>query len=129
MSLSSIVSKAGRGLVAASVLALCSGPASAFTLSGPSLGPSVGAAQVDKVWYFRWNCGGWHPGWGYHPGFGWQAGWRGPGWQGPGWGGVPLGAVAAGAVVGAAVAVPVYTGPCWQRWIGPYGGVHWRRVC
>ena len=41
MSLSSIVSKAGRGLVAASVLALCSGPASAFTLSGPS-GRSTG---------------------------------------------------------------------------------------
>ena len=122
ISLSSIVSKAAGALTAASMLALSLSPASAFTLLGPSLGPSVATSQIDKAWYCRWNCGGWHPGWGYHAGFGWQAGWRGPSWQGPGWGGVPL-------VVGAPVVVPVYGGPCWQRWVGPYGGVHWRRVC
>jgi hypothetical protein len=63
-------------LAGAAMLALSMAPASAFTLSSPSLQPSVASAQIDKVW---WRGGyGWHRGWG----------WRGPGWgwRGPGWG-------------------------------------------
>jgi hypothetical protein len=49
-------------------------PASAFTLSGPSLEQPVVSGQIDKVYWCRWGrCGA---GWG----------WRGPGWRGPGWG-------------------------------------------
>jgi hypothetical protein len=99
-------------------------PATAFTLSSPA-GAKVASTQTEKVWWCRWGCG---PGWG----------WRRPGWGywGPG---AVVGGLAAGAVVGAAVAgaAPVYApvapvygpGPCWRRWIGPYGGVHWARVC
>jgi hypothetical protein len=48
------------------MLALSMSPASAFTLSGPSLEQPVVSAQIDKVW--------WHHGWGW--GHGWGHGWR-----------------------------------------------------
>jgi len=58
----------------AAMLALSLSPASAFTLSGPSLEQPIAAAQIDKVyWHHGWG-GGWHGGW--HRGWGW----RGPGW-------------------------------------------------
>ena len=99
------------------------GAANAFTAAGLSnpntwqttsaiYQPDVDQPKVQSVWWCRWGCG---PGWGYRP------------W---GWGGFAAGAVVGGAVVGAAAAAPYYYGgPCWQRWVGPYGGVHWRRVC
>ncbi|MGO8798697.1 MAG: hypothetical protein ACLQE9_12900 [Roseiarcus sp.] len=70
----------------ASMLALSLSPASAFTLSSPSLEPSVASAQIDKVWWrggWGWR-GGWRGGWGYR---GWGPGWRGYGWgwRGYGW--------------------------------------------
>jgi hypothetical protein len=66
-------------LAGAAMLALSMAPASAFTLSSPSLGQPVAASQVDKI---CWNCG-WHGGW--HGG-GWGGGWH-HGWGGGGWGG------------------------------------------
>src|SRR5213592_1821134 len=108
--------------IAVLVASLNSG--SAMTLSSPTALRSDVSSQVEKIWYCRWNCG-----------------WRGPGWGAP----AVVGGLAAGAIVGAAIAsapvyaapapvyvapAPVYYGdPCWRRWIGPYGGVHWRRVC
>jgi hypothetical protein len=57
------------------MLAISSAPASAFTLTSPSLEKPVAAADITHVWC-HWNCGGW----GYHHGWG-------PGWgPGPGWG-------------------------------------------
>jgi hypothetical protein len=66
----------------ASMLALSLSPASAFTLSAPSLEQPVASAQIDKVW---WH-GGWHHGWG--GGWGWHHAWGyGGGWgYGDGWG-------------------------------------------
>ena len=58
----------------AAMVAISSAPASAITLSAPSIAPQVAGADVDKVWWDRW--GYWHPG----PGWGWGWGW---GW-GPG---------------------------------------------
>jgi hypothetical protein len=74
-------------LAGAAMLALSMGPASAFTLSSPSLGQPVAASQIDKIcWHCGWG-GGWHGG-------GWGGGWHGGGWGGgwhhgwgPGWGG------------------------------------------
>jgi hypothetical protein len=57
----------------AAMLALSLSPASAFTLSGPSLERPVASAQIDHVW--------WHRGYGW----GWHHGWGGPGWGGGGW--------------------------------------------
>ena len=105
-----------RGFFARSIAALASvsmlvvslNPASAFTLAAPSLHQHFASAEAQNVWWCRWNCGP-----------------RGPGW-------VPaavLGGLLAGAVVGAAVAAPHYRDPCWQRWVGPYGDVEWRRAC
>ncbi len=67
-------------LAGAAMLAISSAPASAFTLTSPSLEQPVAAADITHVWC-HWRCGGWgHPGWGWgHPG------WGHPGW-GPGWG-------------------------------------------
>jgi hypothetical protein len=63
-------------LAGATMLALSLSPASAFTLSGPSLEQPVASAQVDKVW--------WRYGYGYR-GYGWRGyGWRGPGYWGYG---------------------------------------------
>jgi hypothetical protein len=59
-------------LAGAAMLALTSGPASAFTLSSPSLERPVAAADVEHVWWDRW--GRWHPNWGWGPRWGW--GWR-----------------------------------------------------
>jgi hypothetical protein len=116
------------GIAAAAMLAVSLSPASAFTLSSPSLAPTVGSAQIDKVWW-RGSWGGWRGG-----GWGWRGGWgyRGPGWgwRGYGWGpAAVLGGVAAGAVVGSAIAANGYYGPCWRQVVGPYGGWHWARVC
>jgi hypothetical protein len=56
-----------------SMLALSLSPASAFTLSEPSLQLSAASAQTDKVWWRRY-------------GYGWRGyGWRGYGWRGYGW--------------------------------------------
>jgi hypothetical protein len=60
------------------MLALAQSPASAFTLSAPSLEAPVVSAQVDKVW--------WHGGWGWHHHWGWHRPWAygyGYGWGGP----------------------------------------------
>jgi hypothetical protein len=55
-------------LAGAAMLAISSAPASAFTLTSPSLAPPVAGANVDQVWWDRW--GRWHPGprwgWGHH---------------------------------------------------------------
>ena len=58
-------------LAGATMLALSLSPASAFTLSGPSLEQPVASAQVDKVW--------WRYGYGYR-----GYGWRRPGYWGYG---------------------------------------------
>jgi hypothetical protein len=66
----------------AAMLALSMSPASAFTLSGPSLQPSVTSAQIDKVWWRGRPGWGWHRGWGWRsPGWGWRGGW-GHCWRG-----------------------------------------------
>ena len=65
-------SAAVAALVGGAMLAFSMTPASAFTLSGPSLGQPVAAAQIDKVW---WR-GGW--GWGYG---GWRGGYWGAGYR------------------------------------------------
>jgi hypothetical protein len=61
------------GAVGASMLALSLSPASAFTLSGPSLEQPVASAQIEKVWCNHWGC---------HGGWGWHHGWGGGGWGG-----------------------------------------------
>jgi hypothetical protein len=105
--------KTGRclgALAAISMVAAQISPAAAFTLSSPTDAKAL-SPQIEKVWWCRWGrCG---PGWGWRPGWGW----------GPG---AVAGGLVAGAVVGSAVAAP---GPCWRSWVGPYGGVHWYRVC
>ena len=70
-------------LAGAAMLTISMGPASAFTLSSPSLEQPVASAQIDKVW---WR-GGWRGGWGWRGGYGWRGyGWRGYGWRGYGYG-------------------------------------------
>jgi hypothetical protein len=85
-------------IAGASMLALSVGPASAFTLSGPSLQRSVATSQIDNAW------------------------WRRRGWGG-GWGpGALLGGLAAGALVGG-----YYGGYYGPRYYGPGpGGECWR---
>ena len=104
-------------LAGVAMLAVSLSPASALTLVAPSLEQPFASSQIEKVWWCRWGCG-------------WA--WRGPGW-GPAAvaGGVVAGTVAGAAIAGSAAyaAPPVYYGPCWRRWIGPYGRVRWRRVC
>jgi hypothetical protein len=54
-------------VLGAAMLALSIAPASAFTLSAPSFGPSFSAGQIDKVWWhrhcwrgrWRWHCRRW----------------------------------------------------------------------
>jgi hypothetical protein len=60
-------------LAGAAMLAMSSAPASAFTLSSPSLQAPVAGGDVDKVWWDQW--GHWHPNhpyWGPGPGWGWH---------------------------------------------------------
>ena len=99
-------------IAATAMIAAQIGPATAFTLPSPAGVEKAVSPQVEKVWWCRWGCG-----------------WRGWGW---GAGAVAAG-VATGAVVGAAAApyyyAPYYYGRCWRRVVGPYGGVHWARVC
>jgi hypothetical protein len=77
----------GRTLAAVAgvaMLAATATSASAFTLSSPSLEPSVAGSNVEHVWYHHgWGYGGWHHGWGYG---GWHGGWGYGGWP-HGWGG------------------------------------------
>ncbi|HME85470.1 MAG TPA: hypothetical protein VKG91_13195 [Roseiarcus sp.] len=105
-------------IAAIAMVAAQIGPATALTLPSPAGVEKAASPQVEKVWWCRWGCG---PGWG----------WRGGRWGYWGAGAVAAG-VAAGAVVGAAAAAPYYGysyGGCWRRVVGPYGGVHWARVC
>src|SRR4051794_18965915 len=107
MQIRSLISRAAAALAGVSMLAAAAGPASAITLGDSTLEQSFAAtSNLQDVWYCRWNCGGWHRGYGYRAGYGWVPGWRGPGWQGPGWGPVVAGGVVAGALLGAAVAAP-----------------------
>jgi hypothetical protein len=101
-------------IAAISMLAAQIGPVAAFTLPSPAGVEKAVSPQVEKVWWCRWGCGrGW--------------GWRGGRWGF--WGPAAVGgAVVAGAAVGAAVASPAPY-PCWRRVVGPYGGIHWARVC
>ncbi len=116
MSIQNRITRGVAAVAAASMLMASTGPTSAFSALGALPQNSVAAASpIEKVWC-QWGCG-----------------------PGP-----LIGGFVAGAVVGAAVAsaaTPAYPpgyysygpaynyGPCWQRWVGPYGGVHWRRVC
>jgi hypothetical protein len=75
MSLRTFASYSIAAIAGASMLALSLGPASAFTLSGPSLERPVASAEIDKVW--------WRGGWGWHRGWGWRGGWgAGHCWRG-----------------------------------------------
>ena len=47
----------------AAMLALSLSPASAFTLSGPSLEQPVASVQIENVWWRHGWGGGWHGGW------------------------------------------------------------------
>jgi hypothetical protein len=104
-------------IAAMAMMAAQMSPAAAFSVPSPAGVEKAVSPQVEKVWWCRWGCG-----WGWRPGWGWGWGW--------GAGAVAAG-VAAGTVVGAAAAAPYYPyyGGCWRRVIGPYGGVHWVRVC
>ena len=83
MSLRSLTGYSIAALAGAAMFALPLSPASAFSLSGPSLEQPIVSAQIDKVW--------WRGGYGYRGGYGWRGGCCGWGW---GWGlglGVGLG--------------------------------------
>jgi hypothetical protein len=76
-------------IAAGTMLALSFTPASAFTLSGPSLVQPVASAQVDSVWWrgCGWGrCGGWGHGWGWgYRGWGFHSyygGWGRHCWRG-----------------------------------------------
>ena len=68
----------------ATMLALTLSPASAFTLSAPSLEAPVAAAQIDKVWWGGWHH--WHHHfWGRPWAYGYGGGWGPHCWRNP-WG-------------------------------------------
>ncbi len=72
--------------VGATMVAMTAAPASAFTLSAPSLEPQIAASNIEQVYWHRY-------GWGWHRGWGWHGGWHRPwgwGWHG-GWGYRPWG--------------------------------------
>jgi hypothetical protein len=99
MSLRSLLGYSTAALSGVAMLAASFGPASAFTLSGPSLNRQS-TTSVENVF---WRGGGWRGG-----------GWRGGGWR---WGpGVVVGGLAAGALVGGYYGG--YYGPgygnCWR---------------
>ncbi|WP_158818258.1 hypothetical protein [Methylocapsa sp. S129] len=58
MSMLNLTNCSLAALAGATMLALSMSPASAFTLSGPSLGEPVASAEIEKVWWDRW--GNWH---------------------------------------------------------------------
>jgi hypothetical protein len=87
MTMSNLAGRALAAVAGAAMLVATATSASAFTLSSPSLEPSVAGANIEHVYWYHhgWGYGGWHGGW--HRGWGyggWHRGW-GPGW-GPGWG-------------------------------------------
>jgi hypothetical protein len=59
MTMMKLASRSMAALVGAAMLALSMNPASAFTLSGPSLDGPVASAAIQKVWWDRW--GNWRP--------------------------------------------------------------------
>jgi len=50
-------------LAGAAMLAISSAPASAFTLTSPSLEAPVAGANIDKVWWRHRHC--WRGRWGH----------------------------------------------------------------
>ena len=100
-------------IVAAAMLLGTVAETSAFPISAPPQGQSIGGVNIEKVFWCRWRCG---PGWG----------WRGGRWGYWGPGPLVAGGVVAGAVITGAYAGP---GPCWRRVYGPRLGWHWQRVC
>jgi hypothetical protein len=63
-------------LAGAAMLALSSGPSSAFTLVSPSLERPVAGANIEPAYWRHW---GWHH-WGWH-----HWGWHHWGWHHWGW--------------------------------------------
>jgi hypothetical protein len=80
MSLRSLAGYSVAALAGAAMFALPLSPASAFTLSGPSLQQPVASAQIEKVWC-RWGRCGYGYGW---RGYGWRGGYYGNRWGGYG---------------------------------------------
>ena len=130
MSKSVLSSLSVAALAGGAMLALELSPASAFTLSGPSV-QLVTSGQFDKVYYrgyhggYHGYHGGYHGGYayrgryGYHGGYAYRSGYGyhgGYGYRPYGYGGAAaVGAAAIGAAaVGAAVAAP-------HCWINRYG--------
>jgi hypothetical protein len=130
MSKSTLSSLSVAALAGCAMLALELSPASAFTLSGPSVQPLT-SGQFDKVYYRGYHGGyhGYHDGYhggyayrgryGYHGGYAYRGGYGyhgGYGYRPYGYGGAAaVGAAAIGAAaVGAAVAAP-------HCWINRYG--------
>ena len=130
MSKSTLSSLSVAALAGGAMLALELSPASAFTLSGPSV-QLVTSGQFDKVYYrgyhggYHGYHGGYHGGYayrgryGYHGGYAYRGGYGyhgGYGYPPYGYGGAAaVGAAAIGAAaVGAAVAAP-------HCWINRYG--------
>jgi hypothetical protein len=118
MSKSVLSSLSVAALAGGAMLALELSPASAFTLSGPSV-QLVTSGQFDKVYYrgyhggYHGYHGGYHGGYAYRGGYGYHGGY---GYRPYGYGGAAaVGAAAIGAAaVGAAVAAP-------HCWINRYG--------
>jgi hypothetical protein len=118
MSKSVLSSLSVAALAGGAMLALELSPASAFTLSGPSVQPLT-SGQFDKVYYrgyhggYHGYHGGYHGGYAYRGGYGYHGGY---GYRPYGYGGAAaVGAAAIGAAaVGAAVAAP-------HCWINRYG--------
>jgi hypothetical protein len=66
----------------AAMLAMTAAPASAFTLAGPSLAPTVASGNIEQVWWDRW--GRWHPNYyRWHRPYGYGYGWHRHCWRGP----------------------------------------------
>ena len=130
MSKSTLSSLSVAALAGGAMLALELSPASAFTLSGPSVQLAT-SGQFDKIYYrgyhggYHGYHGGYHGGYayrgryGYHGGYAYRGGYGyhgGYGYRPYGYGGATaVGAAAIGAAaIGAAVAAP-------HCWINRYG--------